>query len=252
MNSVLAMDMGNSGLKAVLFENGKIEKRWRFKFDKGFKYVSEVLKESSPRGIVLCSVVPEWTTSFLDKIEHELYERVLYVDSDVNFPFPILLSNPGEVGTDRLCAVCGVVELGIKEAIIVDVGTAITVDVLSLMGYEGGTIFPGVEMILNSLHRETAVLPDLKKLSGSGTVPGKSTKGAIESGTFWGVLGAIEILIRKSIETLSPSAQIFLTGGGAQDISSQLQVSFKIDPDLVFKGLFRLYETGEQISKKDR
>jgi pantothenate kinase type III len=55
------------------------------------------------------------------------------------------------------------------------------------------------------------------------------------------------MLIKKSVETLSPSVQILITGGGAKDVSSQLQGSFKIDPDLVFKGLFRLYETGGQI-----
>ena len=243
MNSVLTLDIGNSGLKFALFENGKIEKRWKCEFDTGAESVSDLLMESSPCGIALCSVVPEWTTLFLDKIKDERYERVLCVDSGVKFPFAILVSHPGKVGADRLCAACGAIAIGIKEAVIVDIGTAITVDVLDLNGYKGGTIFPGPEIILNSLHRETAVLPDLKKLYGPGAIPGKSTNEAIASGTFWGILGAVEMLIKKSLETLSPGAQIILTGGGARDISSQLDYSFIIDPDLVFKGIFRLYKT---------
>ncbi len=243
MNSVLTLDIGNSGLKFALFENGKIEKRWKCEFDAGAESVSDLLMESSPAGIALCSVVPEWTTLFLDKIKDERYERVLCVDSGVKFPFPILVSHPGKVGADRLCAACGAIAIDIKEAVIVDIGTAITVDVLDLNGYKGGTIFPGPETILNSLHRETAVLPDLKKIYGPEVIPGKSTNEAIASGTFWGMLGAVEMLIKKSLETLSPGAQIILTGGGARDISSQLDYSFKIDPDLVFKGIFRLYKT---------
>ncbi|HMA76236.1 MAG TPA: type III pantothenate kinase [Candidatus Krumholzibacteriaceae bacterium] len=241
MSRVLTIDMGNGGLKAALFRDDKIEKRWRFKFDTGFEYVSEVLRNSSPEGVAVSSVVPEWTYSFLDKIDREKYKGVLYVDSKTEFPFPVLLSSDAEVGADRLCAACGSMQIGVKEAVIVDFGTAVTVDVLSRKGYEGGVIFPGAEIILNSLHRETAVLPFIRSLSGPGKMPGKDTREAISSGTFWGILGAVEKLIERSLETLSSDARIILTGGGISVISSHLKGSFLIEPDLVSKGLLMLY-----------
>src|SRR6056297_1940986 len=112
MSRVLTIDMGNGGLKAALFRDDKIEKRWRFKFDTGFEYVSEVLRNSSPEGVAVSSVVPEWTYSFLDKIDREKYKGVLYVDSKTEFPFPVLLSSDAEVGADRLCAACGSMQIG--------------------------------------------------------------------------------------------------------------------------------------------
>ena len=104
-------------------------------------------------------------------------------------------------------------------AIVVDLGTACTVDFVSADGaFEGGAILPGTTLSAAALHTGTATLPQLttENIDASPTVVGKSTQAAIASGIYWGLVGAVRELIARISDESTETPQLFITGGEAE------------------------------------
>jgi type III pantothenate kinase len=124
--------------------------------------------------------------------------------------------------------------------IIVDSGTATTVDVISTTGaFEGGAILPGFQLCSRALHQYTALLPRISNDEIVGEPPaalGKNTRDALRSGLFWGQLGAVRELIRHLRETLPSEATIVVTGGAGRLIAPQLPGALHY-PYLALQGL---------------
>lgn len=134
------------------------------------------------------------------------------------------VANPAGVGVDRLAAAIAANSLrrGDTPAIVVDVGTAITVDLISPDGvFQGGAILPGVRMAARALHEQTDALPDcdLSELEESPEAIGKDTLPALQAGLFWGAVGAVRELIDRQRDSLTSPPQVFLTGGAAPSVA---------------------------------
>ena len=119
-----------------------------------------------------------------------------------DLPLEVRLERPDMVGIDRLIDAVAVNRLrdAGRPAVIVDVGTAITVDLLSADGaFLGGAILPGIQMSARALHEFTDLLPlvDVSDLTAPPPALGTATEPAMESGLFWGTVGAIRQLIEK-------------------------------------------------------
>ena len=124
-------------------------------------------------------------------------------------------------------------------AVIIDCGTATTVDYISAAGaFAGGAILPGFELSARALHQYTARLPliDVATLGHSPPNPlGHNTAAAIQSGLFWGQLGAVrELITRLSDDTVSPL--ILLTGGGGSLLQPYISEAI-YEPHLSLQGL---------------
>src|SRR6185295_3956598 len=112
------------------------------------------------------------------------------------------VEEPARVGIDRLLAALAANHLRRPEraAIVADLGTAITVDLLSENGtFEGGAILPGIGMSSRALAEQTDALPRvaIEPSQGTPTSLGKSTEAAIRSGLYWGTIGAMSELIGR-------------------------------------------------------
>ncbi|MBD3178906.1 MAG: type III pantothenate kinase [Candidatus Latescibacteria bacterium] len=240
MKSLLALDMGNSGLKGALFSGQKITGRFRFTVNESGDAGPELIRRFSPEGIVFCSVVPGWTGTLLSQAERAGEKRILQVNSDSTLPFQLMVDSPETLGADRICAAAGARAGGAKEAVIVDIGTAVTVDLLSSRGFEGGAIFPGIRTALDSLGRSAAALPVID-YSGGGQapsrLPGSSTEKAIKAGTYWGIAGAMDKLVEMTARAAGTRPEIYLTGGWAGEFKDAVSFPFIHEPDLVFRGL---------------
>jgi type III pantothenate kinase len=143
------------------------------------------------------------------------------------FPMPILLDEPARVGIDRLLASFAANKLRQRDrsAIVVDLGTAMTIDLVTSNGeFSGGAILPGIAMSARALAEQTDALPyvDFASLDREPKPIGKSTVGAIESGVFWGTVGAIRELIRQYSLGAELSPNVFLTGGASALIAELL------------------------------
>jgi type III pantothenate kinase len=131
-----------------------------------------------------------------------------------DMPLPVEVDHPDRVGLDRLANVVAANRLrpAGEPAIVIDMGTALTVSLVSPAGaFAGGAILPGVGTSARALHEFTDLLP-LVEVSGSPPAVGKSTADAIRSGLYWGAVGAVRELVAQ-LSAGGPRPQIFLTGG---------------------------------------
>ncbi len=149
----------------------------------------------------------------------------LTIANTESFPLTIRVEEPRRVGIDRLLNAVAVNELRSvnRPAIVVDSGTATTVDVISGDGaFEGGAILPGLALSAKALHEYTALLPLISVSEFGEATPeplGRNTRAAIRSGLFWGQLGAVKELIARQAGT---EVEIFVTGGGGALLASHL------------------------------
>ena len=141
----------------------------------------------------------------------------------------VQLDHPDQVGIDRLLNAVAVRRLAAAQraAIIVDSGTATTVDLVDATGgFGGGAILPGFGLLAQSLHRYTALLPlvTLEQLGvGPPPVIGQDTTTAIKSGLFFGQLGAVRELVREMSGSVGGGqVDLFLTGGGGPLLATAL------------------------------
>jgi len=165
-----------------------------------------------------------------------------------NIPIRTLVTHPERTGVDRLLAAVAANQLrdAARPAIIVDVGSAITVDLVTVDGsFAGGAILPGVEMSARALHDQTAQLPKYERRDLTAPPPpalGNSTDAAIDSGLFWGAIGAVRELIARLAADQPNEPHVYLTGGAAPAIADLLRTAddtptVRHVPHLVLSGI---------------
>jgi type III pantothenate kinase len=145
------------------------------------------------------------------------------------------------VGIDRLLnAVAALSRVGNPQpSIIVDAGSAVTVDWVSEKGvFQGGAIFPGFRLMSRSLKFDTAQLPLVHVTETNPRLPGKNTEMAIQAGIFWAVAGGIKALIRQLVARHgSTDRKIFLTGGDAGLLAPVMDTDVVYWPEMTLEGL---------------
>lgn len=161
-----------------------------------------------------------------------------------DFPLAIRVDEPRRVGIDRLLNAVAVNELRStgRPAVIVDSGTATTVDMVAEDGtFVGGAILPGLALSAKALHEYTALLPLVSVLELGQAMPeplGRNTRAAIRSGLFWGQLGAVKELIERQA---SAEAEVFVTGGGGALLAAHLPRA-RFESHLPLQGLVLVAE----------
>ena len=158
-----------------------------------------------------------------------------------DLPWPPALPEPQRVGIDRLAAAAAaaVVKPEAEGAIIVDCGTAATVDMVAADGrFLGGAILPGPTLMARALAQGTSKLPEVRALEhfDPPALPGRNTREAIAAGIGWGMRGAIAELVARGRLVLGPSAPVILTGGWSRAILPAVPGATEM-PDLVLLGI---------------
>lgn len=187
--------------------------------------------------------------------------RIVFRDS-IHFPLEIDVEAPRRVGLDRLLTAVAAnrVRSPVEVAVVVDCGTATTVDVVSVEGvFLGGAILPGFELSARALNHYTEVLPfvSIDELTatdsqGQHAPLGRNTHAAISSGIFWGQVGAVRELVARQAAVCSPgtSPQVFLTGGGSELLSPFLDQS-RHYPYLALQGLVIAAQSQFSLATED-
>lgn len=253
----LAIDVGNTRVKLGLFACSSLRKRGElpsciertsFLADEPIpwellaqweptNWLPSVIAGSNPGGVE--QLKANWPSS-LGPIP-----RV--ISNSEEFPLSIQVDEPRRVGIDRLLNAVAVNELRRtnRPAVIVDSGTATTVDVVSADGaFAGGAILPGLALSAKALHEYTALLPlvSVPELGQATPEPlGRNTRAAIRSGLFWGQLGAVKELIERQVGL---DADLFVTGGGGALLAEHLPRA-RFEPHLPLQGLILIAELGD-------
>ncbi len=211
----------------------------------GIGPVLDRLQAESPalEGAAFCSVVPGATRGLTDVFEaHRFARPVFQLTADKRLGVPLGYPKPQEIGQDRLANAAGAHVFCGAPAIVIDLGTAVTFDIITRSrGYEGGVIAPGFAVMRRYLHEQTALLPLLDDSIEIAGAIGHSTEEAMRIGTvigFGGMIGALlDAILAELARRGEPLPKVLATGGTAALLERTLHRSFTIVPDLTLRGL---------------
>jgi type III pantothenate kinase len=194
--------------------------------------------------VVICSVVKTEKYGISRILETTGFQQPVWFDQTKNFPVAITYDDIKTLGTDR-CADClyGFAAYPGKNQILIDAGTAITVDFLKNgREFAGGTIFPGLTTQLRSLHDHTAGLPNMELDESANTpFPGSSTRGSMAAGVVYGAAGALSFLVSRYRE-MAGDAVVLATGGAWKKVQNLLTFECIYVPELTIIGTGLYYK----------
>jgi type III pantothenate kinase len=163
------------------------------------------------------------------------------VGRDIDLPVKVLTENSKETGVDRIVNIAAAHESMGKACVVVDAGTAITIDVCNDNGdFLGGAIAPGVNLMLQSLHDKTAQLPSVQFRVPSGPF-GTTTETAMLQAAYHGVRGMVKELTEQYATALGEWPEIIATGGDAPKLFENWELIHAIAPDLTLFGIALAY-----------
>lgn len=250
---LLAVDIGNTHTVVGIFKGDRLLADWRLASsahrtaDENWLVIKNFLAEfgissSDIKGVGISSVVPDLTVVFETLARKYLHVEPMTVRASLDLGMPVLYKDPAVVGADRLCnALAGMKKYG-TPLIILDFGTATTFDVVSKNGeYLGGVIALGLESAASELHRRAAMLPKIP-LQFPPQVIGRDTVSSMQAGIMFGVVDAVEGIVRRIRKELGTEARVIATGGLSGVVANHTKVIEACEPSLVLEGIRLIYE----------
>ncbi len=207
----------------------------------------------APVAVAFCSVVPAANLHFRRTMA-EAGLPIWQLTHTARLGVTITYPTPAEIGQDRLANAAGAQALFGSPAIVIDLGTAVTFDVVTRNGgYEGGIIAPGPALMTRYLHERTAQLPLVEDLvTPLESVIGRSTSEAMRIGALLGFIGLIQACLDAVIQELTRRGEaepVVLTSGGAAAVVQGRLRQQTIDvPDLTLRGLAEAWTLSEGSS----
>jgi type III pantothenate kinase len=241
---VLAIDVGNTNVRFAQIRDGEVASSHAVPTPSAANSGELDMDIAAADEIVMVSVVPEVSAIILSGATSRGVS-VLIAD-ETTIPIEIRVDNPATVGDDRLVNAYAALRFHGAPAIVVDMGTATTFDVVAADGaFVGGAIAAGASLGLDALASGTAQLPRVPLVMPP-TAIGMDTISAMQSGAVIGHSGLVHVLIRAIIDELiaagSPSPRVILTGGlSTMDWAQAIPSVDVVDPYLTLEGLARLH-----------
>lgn len=252
---LLAVDVGNTQTHLGVFEGDSLTHEWRASTDArrtidewalmfgqflqfgGMSFSSEIT------GVVICSVVPRATQELRDMTSRYFGYPPVVVEPGVRTGIAIVTDNPREVGADRIAnAVAAHHMFPGEPVVVVDFGTAITVDALSARGeYLGGAIATGVDTSAAALFASTAQINRVELVAPPSAV-GRNTVASVQSGIIYGTAGLVDGLVERVVKELGGHARVLATGGFASSIAEHCHALEHVEPRLTLLGLRLIFE----------
>jgi type III pantothenate kinase len=245
--NVLVINVGNSRIALGVFAAGSLDYVKRIGIDQRADWSAAIaqawshLKDQPDAAVAAASVNPPLLESFEHAVMQATGKAVQWIGKQINLPIQVLTENPQETGIDRVLNIAAAYEQMEKACVVVDAGTAITVDLCDDDGnFLGGAIAPGTKLMLDSLHQQTAKLPQVT-LEPPREAIGKSTPSAIQIGVHSAIRGLVREVVENFATELGTWPDIIATGGDAQKIFADWELIHAIAPDLTLYGIALAY-----------
>lgn len=254
-STIAAVDIGNSRIKVGLYELHELAQAAPDVLPEpersieltpsvdGFSRIGDWLLPREPQelGWWIGSVQRTFAAQLVEWLRHHDARWITLIASG-DLPLTVSVPRPDMVGIDRLLAAVAANRLRPPDrgAIVVDLGTAITVDLVSPQGvFLGGAILPGIAMAARSLHEFTDLLPliEMSTLAEPPPALGTGTIEAMRSGTYWGAVGGARHLINLMSTATTGDPQVYLTGGAAPAVADLIWPAAKYVQHLTLAGI---------------
>ncbi|MEC5164980.1 type III pantothenate kinase [Flavobacterium sp. PL11] len=237
---ILVVDVGNSRIKAAVFEQAMLLESYVFDNINLKINIQNILnKFQKVTELVVSSVANLDKQSFLD-FDSSL--KVSFITTTDSFPFHNKYSTPQTLGIDRMILAAGaVLAFPNQNRLVIDVGTCITYDFIDDQNnYLGGAIAPGLRLRYESLHNYTAKLP-LLSLESPNYITGNSTSNSIHSGIVNGVVYEIDGFINE-YKLSYPNFIIILTGGDTDFLAKRLKNTIFANSNFLLESLNQTHQ----------
>lgn len=245
--NVLVINLGNSRLALGAFVAGELQYVARVGVDQRNDWPAMIAqaweKVQNREGAAVCaaSVNPPLIESLEHAVMQATQQPVQWVGKQIDLPTKVLTDNPAETGIDRILNIAAAYEQMQKACVVVDAGTAITINCCNDNGdFLGGAIVPGVSLMFDALHDHTAKLPRVTFEVPKDAI-GKSTATAIQSGIYHGVRGIVKELVEQYATELGAWPDIIATGGDAHRLFDGWELVHAVAPDLTLYGIALAY-----------
>jgi type III pantothenate kinase len=248
---LLCIDIGNTNTVLATFDGEKLVHSWRIKTDSrstadelGLMFRGLLAGDAVEiTGVAACSTVPSVLRSLRTMLSR-YYEAIptLVVEPGVRTGVQLAIDNPKEVGADRVVNTLAAHTLYGGPAIVVDIGTTTTFDVISAKGeFLGGAFTPGIEISFDALAERAAQLRKVEPAQPRSAI-GKNTVECLQSGMYFGYAGLIDRIVEKMTEELGPVRAVISTGGLAPLVINECRTITHHEPMITLMGLRMVYE----------
>ncbi len=253
---LLVIDVGNTDMVFGIFKDGALHSSFRLKTDQA-RTADEIglmacqyfhrfgLEPLGVEAVAVASVVPPVMYTLTQAIRKYFEREPLVVDEALDPGLPYAVSSNERLGADRSVACVAAIKKFGAPILVLDFGTATTLDAVSREGaYLGGCIAAGVRLTTEALFQKTARLPNVE-LAVPSTVLGSTAVKQIQAGAVMGYIGAMEYLIRTAKKEMGyppEEVRVVATGGLARLIAENTDAIDLVDSTLVLDGLQFLYE----------
>jgi type III pantothenate kinase len=254
---LLALDIGNTDVKAGVFDGPRLRATWRFSTERrrsADEYAVLLLnllelnrlQPGDVQDAVIASVVPPLTPRFEDLCRRYFKSEPLVVAAGVKTGLRILYDSPRDVGADRIVGAVAATRLyGPPPLIIIELGTTTVFDAVSADGeYLGGAIAPGIESAADVLFERASQLRRIE-LDFPQSAIGRNTVNAMQSGVMYGYVSLVEGMLRRFQHELGGAARVIASGGWASTFARQIPAIDVVDANLVLTGLRLIYEANQ-------
>ena len=240
---LLAVDLGNSAVSLGAFAGDRLVNRWQIDIDgasdpESWRRRLRDVRDSGPEisRCVIASVAPSHTESLAEAVA-AFCGSVTLLRGTTLPGVRALVREPQRVGIDRLLNCLACARLHASPAIVVDVGTATTLDFVTDDGdYGGGVIAPGPRVSVAALAAAAQLLPSVR-FARPARVLGLDTEACMQSGAYWGFVGLVRELLARLREEVGPVKTVVGTGGNCALIAEDVPELERIDPDLTLRGI---------------
>ncbi len=244
---LLAIDVGNTQILIGLLQGAELIDQWRLATnaertsDEYSVLIGQLIRDAPVEGVAISSVVPRATAALRDMATRYFKFPPVVVEPGVRTGMPILTDDPKEVGADRIVNAIGAYDRYGGPTIVVDFGTATTLDAVSARGeYLGGSILPGIEISLDALFDRADRLYRVELVEPRSVI-GKSTVESLQSGAIYGFSAQVDGICRRMEDELGECTVV--ATGGLSGLIARFSASIQeLDPWLTLHGLRLVYE----------
>ena len=201
--------------------------------------------------IGLSTVIPQLERPWIKALIAFFNKPVQIVSHRNCLDLPIAYPRPASVGPDRLCNMLALRSKGVKNGIVVDMGTATTFDVLYEGGFAGGLIVPGISSSMDALTEKAAMLLPVS-IKWTNKFVAKNTGDAMRAGILQGFLGQLDFLIKGIKKEMGmENVPVIATGGWGQLLLKRTPIIKDYDPFLTLEGIRLIAINGNGFSKAE-